>query len=193
MPQQQLQGIFDRLAPHGISTARESCARSGRHNGPTALSGYTEADRADRLRRCASVRSRDSADRNGGLDPRSPQTPSRHLPDGWPAHRAEARQRSRRNAEHSLFRLVRVGDVSAIEPLRAAGRIGEHLGNPSRRARLGRRDAQARAKKLPPDSCRQTRQRRIIHMRSVNPRAPWLCPAAAASPPAAASAPSRRG
>ena len=103
-----------------------------------------EPDRADGLLGAATVGSGDAADRQRHVGAGDPQRPFGHLAHGLLADGAESSERAAGDPEVAHLGGVGVGHEAALEPLGAAGDIGERLGDPAAGAGLGRDDAAAR-------------------------------------------------
>ena len=121
-----------RLSPHAFAVALEVLA-SRSHLTP-ARPG--EADRADRLARCAAAGTGDAGDRDGDRAAAAAQRAARHLARGLLAHRAVLRSVPLAHAQHLALGRVRIGDVAALEPVRRARDRGHRLRDPAAGARL---------------------------------------------------------
>ncbi|CAM2144321.1 hypothetical protein PT2222_160004 [Paraburkholderia tropica] len=107
-----------------------------------------ERHHADRLFRRAAARTGNAGDGQRNLCPAVAQRAFGHRARDRFAHRAVFVDHLGGHADHFGFRLVRVGDETALEPAATAGDVGDGGGDHAARAGLGGGEHQARVAQL---------------------------------------------
>ena len=90
-----------------------------------------DPDRADGFVRRAAAGAGDAGHGDGDAGAGMDQRAGHHLDHGFAAHRAVRFERARVDAEQRLLGFVAVGDDAAVEPVGAAGDIGDGLRDPA--------------------------------------------------------------
>ena len=148
-----------RLPAHRLAVAVEmehlglrvaAAALPAIHTVPTGLSGGAAAGPGD------------AGHRHRQVAPEVHQRAGHHLDHGLAADRAVLLERLRAHAQQRLLGLVAVGGQAAVEPVRAAGDVGDRLGDPAAGAAFGGAPACGRAARRRSPTCWRKRVQRGV-------------------------------
>ena len=165
------------------TAARRTASRSPLKRSSTAIAAPPRCARANQTRPTGFSASRRPGPAIPG-DRRPPDAaalacsaPHGHLLGRRSAHRAKLLEHARGDAERLLLGRVGIGDVAALEPLRAARARRSGTWPASRRCRIPPPPPAARLEQRPPGALGQRSQRPIAHFAHVRMVAPSRRPA----------------
>src|SRR3984885_15051807 len=133
-------------------------ALRGKFNSLFTAHAGAEPYGADRLAGDRAVRPRDAGYGDGKIGTGETQGARRHFARGGLAHRAVLLERAAADSKVTHLGGVRIGDVAALKPLRAAGNVSKRFGQPPARTGLGGDEAAVPQEQQLADTGRERRQ-----------------------------------